>query len=349
MKTRFKIGNCTVGDGCPPYVIAEISGNHNGDIDRALSLIRAAKDAGAHAVKLQTYTADTMTIDYDGEGFRIDGGLWDGRSLYELYQEAHTPWAWHEDLFAAGRELGIDVFSTPFDESAVDFLEALDPPAYKVASFEVMDIPLLQKIGATGRPVILSTGMATFEEIEQAVSTLREAGTEAVVVLHCVSGYPTPVAESNIRTIPDLAARLGLPVGLSDHTLGTAVAVGAIALGACVVEKHFTLRREDGGPDAAFSLEPEELAALVRDTADVYAALGSAGYEMKTSERALSQYRRSIYVVADIEEGAILTEKNIRRIRPGLGLAPQHYKSVLGKRAKRRLTRGEPLRLDDLL
>lgn len=348
MNKTFNIGKRVIGDRCPPYVIAEMSGNHNGDINRALELIRAAKKSGAHAVKLQTYTADTMTIDHDGEGFRIEGGVWDGRSLYELYQEAHTPWDWHEALFTTGREIGIDVFSTPFDESAVDFLEKFDPPAYKVASFELMDIPLLEKIGATGRPVILSTGMATFAEIEQATSALRNAGAETIVVLHCVSGYPTAVADSNIRTIPDLADRLNLPVGLSDHTLGTAVAVGAVALGACVIEKHFTLRREDGGPDAAFSLEPAELAELVQNTADVYTALGTAGYEMKASERALAQYRRSIYVVADIAEGGTLTEKNIRRIRPGLGLAPRHYRSVLGKNAKRKLTRGEPLRLEDL-
>ncbi|NNE84058.1 MAG: pseudaminic acid synthase [Alphaproteobacteria bacterium] len=325
-----------------------MSGNHNGDINRALELIRVAKKSGAHAVKLQTYTADTMTIDHDGEGFRIEGGVWDGRSLYELYQEAHTPWSWHEELFALGRQIGIDVFSTPFDESAVDFLEKFDPPAYKLASFEVIDTPLLEKIGATGRPVILSTGMATFAEIEQAASALQVSGAEAIVVLHCVSGYPTTVADSNIRTIPDLADRLNLPVGLSDHTLGTAVAVGAVALGACVIEKHFTLRREDGGPDAAFSLEPAELAELVQNTADVYTALGTAGYDMKASERALAQYRRSIYVVADIAAGETLTEKNIRRIRPGLGLAPQHYRSVLGKNAKRKLARGKPLRLEDI-
>jgi len=349
MEKALQIGSRSIGYGNPPYIIAEISGNHNGEIDRALDLVRAAKDAGAHAVKLQTYTADTMTIDHDGEGFRIEGGLWDGRSLYELYQEAHTPWEWHEELFALGRKIGIDVFSTPFDESAVDFLEQFDPPAYKVASFEVLDTPLLEKIGGTGRPVILSTGMARFEEIECAVSTLRDAGSESIVVLHCVSGYPTPIEDSNIRTVADLAGRLGMPVGLSDHTLGTAVAVAAVSLGACVIEKHFTLRRADGGPDAAFSLEPPELESLVRDTADAFAAMGVPGYEMKASEQALARYRRSIYVVANIEEGETLTEQNIRRNFGRVSVWRRNTIELsLANTAKRRLLRGSPLHFEDI-
>lgn len=347
MKNQFKIGRHLVGVGCQPYVVAEMSGNHNGDINRALKLIRAAKEAGAHAVKLQTYTADTMTIDHDSEDFLIGGGPWNGRRLYELYEEAHTPWEWHEQLFATGRELGIDVFSSPFDESAVDFLEQFNPPAYKVASFEISDAPLLKKVASTKRPVILSTGMARLDEIEAAVAILEEARVDEMVVLHCVSGYPTPVSDSNIQTISDLAQRFPLPIGLSDHTLGTTVAVGAVALGACFIEKHLTLLRADGGPDSEFSLEPDEFADLVRVTADAYAALGTANYELKDSERTYVQFRRSIYVVADIGVGEPLTKSNIRRIRPGRGLAPNLYDSVLGKRAARRLKRGEPLQDSD--
>ncbi len=348
MTKTFKIGSRTIGRGHAPYVIAEMSGNHNGDVNRAMDLIRAAKQAGAHAVKLQTYTADTMTIDHEGTGFTIEGGLWDGRSLYELYEEAHTPWDWHQSLFDLGREIGIDVFSSPFDETAVDFLEQFDPPVYKVASFELLDIPLLEKIAVTGRPIIVSTGMATLEEVNEALSTLERAGAKDLVVLHCVSGYPTPIGEVNLLTIPDLEEKLGLPVGLSDHTLGTSVAVGAVALGACVVEKHFTLRRKDGGPDAAFSLEPHEFTNLVSDTAAVFSALGSAGYQKKTSEEQSIQFRRSIYVVADIDKGEMLTEAKIRRIRPGFGLAPRHYREMLGRKASRKLTRGEPLSLSDV-
>jgi N-acetylneuraminate synthase len=337
-----------IGPDQPPYVIAEMSGNHNGDVGRALALIDAAKAAGADAVKLQTLTADTITIDHDGPGFVIEGGLWHGRKLYELYQEAHTPWDWHPRLFEHARKAGITIFSSPFDPTAVDFLEQLGAPAFKVASFEIVDTPLIEAMARTGKPLIISTGLASPEDIADAVTAARGAGAQAMVLLHCTSGYPTPASQMHLRTMPDLAAAHGTLVGLSDHTMGTAVAVAAVALGACVVEKHFTLARADGGVDSAFSLEPEELARLVADCRDAWAALGTVHYEEVEAEAAGRDHRRSLYVVADVKKGELLTAENVRSIRPGHGMAPKHLYEVLGRPAARDLQRGEPLAWDQI-
>ena len=340
------IGGRVIGVGQPPYVVAELSANHGGSLARAIEVLEAAKVAGADAIKLQTYTADTMTIDHDGPEFRIKGGLWNGRQLYELYQEAYTPWEWHVALFAKGRELGIPVFSTPFDGSAVDFLEKLNPPAYKVASFELLDIPLVKRIASTGRPVIMSTGMASPEEIAESIEAFRAAGGRELILLHCVSGYPTPVEQSNLRRIPQLAAQFGCPIGLSDHTLGVEVAIASVALGACLIEKHFTLRRADGGPDSAFSLEPDELRALVRGAKAAFDALGTGETARSEVEKANLAFRRSIYVVRDIGAGEPLTEANVRIIRPGYGLAPREMSKVIGRKARRALARGTALTWD---
>lgn len=340
------IGGRLIGVDQPPYVIAEMSGNHNGDITRAFRLIEAAKAAGADAVKLQTYTADTITLDHDSEEFTIRGGLWDGRRLHELYREAHTPWEWHEALFAKAREIGITIFSSPFDFSAVDFLEELGAPAYKIASFEVIDLPLIRKVAATGKPLIMSTGMANSEEIAEAVDAARSVGNGQIVLLHCVSAYPARPEEASLRTIPDIARRFGVASGLSDHTIGIEVSLAAVALGAVVIEKHFTLARADGGPDSVFSLEPAELEALCAGSRVAWQALGNVSYHRTAGETQNVIFRRSLYVVRDIAAGEAFTSENIRSIRPGYGLPPKHYEALLGRRALRALTRGTALAWD---
>lgn len=331
-----------IGPGHEPYVICELSGNHNGSLDRALKLLEAAAQTGADAIKMQSYTADTITIDHDGPGFTIEGGLWDGRNLHSLYKEAQTPFEWHAPLFQRAKELGVTLFSSPFDESAVDMLEELGAPAYKIASFEAVDLPLVAYVASKGKPMIISTGMASLDEIGEAVATARDNGCEELVLLHCVSSYPAPDEQSNVATVPDLAKRFGVVSGLSDHTFGSAVAVASVALGGCVVEKHFTLARADGGPDSAFSLEPDEFKTLVTDCKRAWKALGQPTYDLQGCEGGSVEYRRSIYVVEDVAAGETLTKANIRSIRPGHGLAPRHLPDLLGKTATRDLKRGEP-------
>ena len=342
----FQIAGRRIGDGAPPFVIAELSGNHNGDIDRARRLIDAAADAGADAVKLQTYTPDTITLDHDGPGFRLEGGLWDGRTLHDLYTEAHTPYAWHAPLFAHARARGVAIFSSVFDETAVELLEGLDAPAYKIASFEAVDLPLIARAAKACRPLIISTGMTSPAEIAAALATARAHGTGEVALLHCVSAYPAAFADAKLGMIARLAADFGCVAGLSDHTPGVTAAVAAVALGAAVIEKHVTLARADGGPDAAFSLEPTELARLVQDCRDAHDALGETAYARGADERANRTYRRSLYVVADVACGEPLTARHVRSIRPGFGLAPAHLHDVLGRPATRDLKRGEPLAWD---
>ncbi len=343
---EIEIAGRKIGPGHAPYVICELSGNHNGSLERALLMVDAAADTGCDAIKIQTYTADTITMDVDRPEFRIHGGLWDGRSLYELYQEAQTPYEWHAAIFERARQRGVTLFSSPFDETAVDLLAGLGAPAYKIASFEAVDLPLIRYAAAKGKPLIISTGMANQAEMAAARDAALAAGAPGVVLLHCVSSYPATYEDANVRTVADMAARFDSPIGLSDHTPGTATSVAAVAMGACVIEKHFTLARADGGPDAAFSLEPAEFAALVRDCKDAWKSLGRAHYDILGSERGSLQFRRSLYVAADVKAGETLSRANIRSIRPGNGLAPAHLDEVLGKPAKRDLLRGEPLAWD---
>lgn len=318
----------------PPYVIAEISANHNGSLDTALRIIDAAKTAGADAVKLQTYRPDTITLKMDTEEFRIKGGLWDGQTLYDLYEKAHMPWDWHAPLFAHARKLGITIFSSPFDNTAVDLLEDLNAPAYKIASFEAVDIQLIKYVASTGKPMIISTGMADAQEIQEAIDAAKSGGCKELAVLHCVSGYPAPSEDYNLRTIPDMMARFDLVTGLSDHTLDNTTAVTSVAMGASIIEKHFTLNRSGGGPDDSFSLEPHELLALCRDCKIAWAALGSINYARKSSEQGNAQFRRSLYFVKAIKAGEVITADAIRSVRPGFGLAPKHYDAVIGRTAK---------------
>ncbi|MBY6187935.1 pseudaminic acid synthase [Marinobacter hydrocarbonoclasticus] len=343
MKPFMEIDGRKIGPDHPPYIIAELSANHNGDIENAFRIIEEAKKAGADAIKLQTYRADTITIDCDKEEFQIRGGLWDGRSLYDLYEWAHTPWEWHQALFAKAKEVGITIFSSPFDFTAVDLLEDLGAPAYKIASFELVDHALIARVAQTGKPMIMSTGMANQEEIAEAIAVAKANGCEQLVMLHCVSGYPAPADQYNLRTIPDLSERFDVLAGLSDHTIDNATAVTSVALGACLIEKHVTLDRNGGGPDDSFSLEPAELAQLCRDTKTAWASLGKVNYERTEAERGNVKFRRSLYVVADIKAGEIITAENVKSIRPGFGMAPKHHDAVMGKTAKADIERGTPL------
>jgi pseudaminic acid synthase len=341
---RFRIGDVAVGPGERCFLIAELSANHNQSFERAIKLVQAAKAAGADAVKVQTYTPDTITIQSDKEPFRIKGTLWAGRTLHDLYQEAYTPWEWHEPLQQKAHELGLGFFSTPFDETAVDFLEDLGVPAYKIASFENVDLPLLRRVAATGKPVLMSTGMATLAEVDEAVRTLREAGCEQLALLKCTSAYPAPPEEANLRSIPHLRDTFGVVAGLSDHTMAEAVPVAAVALGACLIEKHLTLSRADGGPDSAFSLEPDEFHRMVEAVRTAEQALGRVSYEMTEKQGGSRCFRRSLFVVQNVRAGELFTPANVRSIRPGDGLHTRHLEEVIGRRASTDIERGEPLR-----
>lgn len=335
---KIQIAGRPVGLDYPPYVIAELSANHNGKLDIAMRIIEEAKKAGADAVKLQTYTADTITLNSDAEEFRIKGGLWDGRTLYELYQEAHMPWEWHKPLFDHARKHEITIFSSPFDNTAVDLLEDLNAPAYKIASFEAVDLPLIKYVASTGKPMIISTGMADAEEIQEAIDAAREGGCKELAILHCVSGYPAPAEDYNLRTIPDMINRFGLVTGLSDHTLDNTTAITSVAMGASIIEKHFTLNRNGGGPDDSFSLEPAELAALCRDSKTAWAALGNIDYGRKSSEQGNAQFRRSLYFVKDMKAGDVVTKDCVRSVRPGFGIAPKNLASILGMKVTKTIS-----------
>ncbi|MDU9048385.1 MAG: pseudaminic acid synthase [Candidatus Electrothrix sp. Rat3] len=342
----FQIKNHSIGSSYAPFIIAEMSGNHNQSLDRALEIVEAAAKAGAHGLKLQTYTADTMTLDIsEGEFFIEDkNSLWQGKSLYQLYQEAYTPWEWHEPIFKRALELGMVAFSSPFDETAVDFLESLDAPCYKIASFEMTDLPLVRKVASTGKPMIISTGMAMLGEIDETVRTAREAGAAEIVLLKCTSTYPASADKTNLLTIPNLREATGCQIGLSDHTMGIGTAVAAVALGATVIEKHFTLRRADGGVDSAFSMEPEEMAALVIETERAWQAMGNVSYGSNAAEKKSLVFRRSLYVTEDMKEGDVLTKENLRVIRPGYGLKPKYIDMLLGKIVRQNIKKGTPMR-----
>ena len=345
---EISIAGRKIGAAHPPYVICELSANHNGSLERAMKMMEAAAATGADAVKIQTYTADTLTIASDRPEFRIKGGLWDGSTLHDLYQQAYTPYEWHPALFARAKELGVTLFSTPFDETAIELLESLNAPAYKIASFEAVDLPLIASVARRGKPMIISTGMAHLGEIQAAVDCARGAGAKALALLHCTSSYPAPIEAANVRTVAHLGAAFGVVPGLSDHTPGTAASVAAVVLGGAIIEKHFTLSRADGGPDSAFSLEPDEFKRLVDDCKAAWLAMGQIGYSVSEAERGSLVFRRSLYIVADVAKGESLTHRNVRSIRPGYGLAPKHFDAVIGRKAARNLARGEALRWEDI-
>lgn len=343
MNKFITINNRKIGPNYAPYIIAEMSANHNGDIENAFKIMEMAKECGADALKLQTYRPDTITMKSDNPEFLIKGGLWDGNTLYDLYEEAHMPWEWHKPLFKKAKELGITIFSSPFDFTAVDLLEELDAPAYKIASFEAIDLPLIEYVAKTGKPMIISTGMANEQEIREAVETAKNAGCKELVVLHCVSGYPAPASDYNLATIPDMAKRFNVLTGLSDHTIDNTTAITSVALGACLIEKHVTLDRNGGGPDDSFSLEEPELKQLCEDSKTAWAATGKVNYERKESEKGNMIFRRSLYVVKDIAAGEVFTHQNVRSIRPGYGVAPKFLKDVIGKESKKTLLAGTAL------
>ena len=345
--SEISIAGRAIGPAHPPYIIAEMSANHDGEMSRALEILEMAKRAGADAVKMQTYTPDTITLDCGAPEFVIEGGLWDGRSLYDLYREAHTPWDWHRPLFDHARELGITIFSSPFDSTAVDLLEDLGAPAYKIASFEAVDLPLIRYAAGTGKPMIISTGMADADEIAEAVAAARDGGCSELALLHCVSGYPAPPADYNLRTIKDIAERFGVVVGLSDHTLDQATAIASVALGASIIEKHVTTDRSRGGPDDSFSIEEHELLALCRDAKTAWSAIGSVDYGRKSSESGNVQFRRSLYFVADVPAGTAVAAEHIRSVRPGFGLPPKHLDELIGRTLARDVAFGQPVQWAD--
>ena len=340
---KIKINERVIGPNEPPYVIAELSANHNGQLSLALRLIEEAKKAGADAVKLQTFKPDTITLNCESEDFKIRGGLWDGRTLYELYEEAHMPWEWHKPLFEHARKVGITLFSSPFDSTAIDLLEDLNAPAYKIASFEAVDLPLIKYAASTGKPMIISTGMADAEEIQEAIHAAREGGCKELAILHCVSGYPAPAEDYNLRTIPDMIQRFGLVTGLSDHTLDNTTAITSVAMGASIIEKHFTLDRSGGGPDDSFSLEPAELAALCQGAKTAWSALGCVDYGRKSSEQSNVKFRRSLYFVKDMKAGDVLTADCVRSVRPGFGLQPKFMDQIIGRKLNRHVKAATPV------
>lgn len=345
---KIEIAGRSIGVDYPPYVIAELSANHNGKLETALKIVEEAKKAGADAVKLQTYRPDTITLDCDSEDFKIRGGLWDGRTLYELYEEAHMPWEWHKPLFERARELGIAIFSSPFDNTAVDLLEDLNAPAYKIASFEAVDLPLIKYVASTGKPMIISTGMADAREIQEAIDAARDGGCKQLAILHCVSGYPAPAKDYNLRTIPNMIERFGLVTGLSDHTLDNTTAITSVALGAAIIEKHFTLDRNGGGPDDSFSLEPLDMAELCSGALTAWESLGKIDYGCKSSEQGNVKFRRSLFFIKDMRAGELINEGCIRSVRPGYGLAPKYFDLVIGKRIKVDICKNSPVHLDQI-
>lgn len=347
IEPRIVISGREISREQPPYIIAEMSANHNGSLNNALKIIDEAARAGASAVKLQSYRPDTITLDANSDDFKIKHGLWKGQTLYELYKEAHMPWEWHEPLFEHAKKVGIAIFSSPFDSTAVDLLEDLDAPAYKIASFEAIDLPLIRYTAGTGKPLIISTGMADADEIQEAVTAAVEGGCKELALLHCVSGYPAPIEDYNLQTIVDIRERFGLVTGLSDHTLENITALTSIALGAVIIEKHFTLDRTAGGADGCFSIEPNELQALSRESKKAWEALGTVNYCRKTSERGNVQFRRSLYYVNDLKAGDQLTKEDIKSVRPGHGLAPKFFESLLGQKLKRDISKYTPVKLDD--